>query len=76
MVKIGEFRDVLDEATQKARCASDELSALRHGPSVDEQYKLDWAALTRDDLKRLWDSADTLNMAVAELSEKIRRSRL
>lgn len=76
MVTITEFREVLDEARQKAEFAASELGNLRHGSNVDEQYKLDWAGLVEADLKSVWDAADALALAVATLSDQVRRSRL
>lgn len=67
---IGEFREALDEARQKADFAATELGNVRHGAQVDEQYKLDRTSLTEADVKAVWDAADAFALAVASLYNK------
>lgn len=67
---IGEFREVLDEARQKADFAATELGDIRHGAHVDEQYKLDRVKVTEADAKAVWDAADAFALAVASLHDR------
>lgn len=67
---IGEFREALDEARQKADFAVTELGNIRHGAQVDEQYKLDRVMVSAADIKCVWDAADALALAVASLYDK------